>query len=89
VIETFYILSEAKENFTLVSSLLEWNNRKINRVLFLACDWLGAGRPRGRSSTHGSVKNFLHIVQTGSGAHPACYPMATGGSFPRGKAAGE
>jgi hypothetical protein len=23
-----------------------------------------------------------HRVQTGSGAHPACYPMGTGGSFP-------
>jgi len=27
-------------------------------------------------------------VQTGSGAHPASYPMGTRGSFPRGKAAG-
>jgi hypothetical protein len=25
-------------------------------------------------------------VQTGSGAHPASYPMGTGGSFPGGKA---
>jgi hypothetical protein len=30
----------------------------------------------------------LHIVQTGSGAHPASYPVDTGGSFPGGKAAG-
>jgi hypothetical protein len=29
-----------------------------------------------------------HRVQTGSGAHPASYPMGTRGSFPRGKAAG-
>jgi hypothetical protein len=30
-----------------------------------------------------AVQNFslLHGVQTGSGAHPASYPMATGGSF--------
>jgi hypothetical protein len=34
---------------------------------------------RGRSSNPGSVKNFLHIVQTGSGAHPASYLMGTGG----------
>jgi hypothetical protein len=34
-------------------------------------DWLQAGRPRGRSSIPGKVKNFLHVVQTGSGAHPA------------------
>jgi hypothetical protein len=26
-------------------------------------------------------------VRTGSGAHPASYPMGTGGSFPRDKAA--
>jgi hypothetical protein len=29
-----------------------------------------------------------HRVQNGSGAHPASYPMGTGGSFPGGKAAG-
>jgi hypothetical protein len=29
-----------------------------------------------------------HRVQNGSGAHPASYPMDTGGSFPMGKAAG-
>jgi hypothetical protein len=34
------------------------------------------------------VKTFLHVVQTGSGAHPTSYPMGTFSSFPRGKAAG-
>jgi hypothetical protein len=29
-----------------------------------------------------------HHVQTGSGAHPASYPIGTRGSFPWGKAAG-
>jgi hypothetical protein len=29
-----------------------------------------------------------HVVQTGSGAHPASYPMGTGSYFPRGKAVG-
>jgi hypothetical protein len=29
-----------------------------------------------------------HRVQTGSGAHPASYPMGTGGSFPGIKAVG-
>jgi len=29
-----------------------------------------------------------HHVQTGSGAHPASYPMSTGGSLPGDKAAG-
>jgi hypothetical protein len=28
-----------------------------------------------------------HRLQTGSGAHPASYPMGTGGSFPGSKAA--
>jgi hypothetical protein len=36
----------------------------------------------------GSGFSLLHIVQTGSGAHAASYPMGTGGSFPGGKAAG-
>jgi hypothetical protein len=31
--------------------------------------------------------SLLHSVQTGSGAHPASYPMGTGGYFPEGKAA--
>jgi hypothetical protein len=29
-----------------------------------------------------------HLLQNGSGAHPASYPMGTRGSFPGGKAAG-
>jgi hypothetical protein len=32
--------------------------------------------------------SLLHSVQTGFGVHPTSYPMGTGGSFPRGKAAG-
>jgi hypothetical protein len=28
-----------------------------------------------------------HLIQSGSGAHPASYPMGTRGSFPGGKAA--
>jgi hypothetical protein len=35
-------------------------------------------RPRGRSSSPGRVKNFLQVVQTGSGAHPTSYPMVPG-----------
>jgi hypothetical protein len=38
----------------------------------------------GRSSSPGRVKNFLQVVETGSGAHPASYPMDVGGSFPGG-----
>jgi hypothetical protein len=32
----------------------------------------------------GSRFSLLHVVQTGSGAHPASYPRGTGGLFPRG-----
>jgi hypothetical protein len=32
--------------------------------------------------------SFHHHVQTGSGAHPASYPIGTRGSFPGAKAAG-
>jgi hypothetical protein len=32
--------------------------------------------------------SLLYGVQTGSGAHPASYPMGSGGSYPGGKAAG-
>jgi hypothetical protein len=32
--------------------------------------------------------SLLHVVHTGSGAHPASYPMGTGDSFLGGKAAG-
>jgi hypothetical protein len=37
-----------------------------------------------RSSSLGSDKNFLHVVQTGSGVHAVSYPMGTGDSFPGG-----
>jgi hypothetical protein len=40
--------------------------------------WLWAGQRRGRSSSPGRVKNFLHVVQTGSGAHSDSFPMGTG-----------
>jgi hypothetical protein len=33
--------------------------------------------------------SILHVVQTGSGAHPAFYPIGTGGSFFEDKATGE
>jgi hypothetical protein len=39
-------------------------------------------------SRQGLVIFFFHYrVQTGSGAHPASYPMGTRGTFPGGKAA--
>jgi hypothetical protein len=39
---------------------------------------------KGRKVIFCSIRNFSlhHRVQTGSGAHPASYPMGTRGSFP-------
>jgi hypothetical protein len=54
-------------------------------------DWLRAGPPRGRSSSSCRVFGLL-IVQTGSGAHTASYPMHTGwggGGFLHGRKAAE
>jgi len=34
------------------------------------------------------IFSLCHRAQTGSGAHPASYPMGAGDCFPRGKAAG-
>jgi hypothetical protein len=34
------------------------------------------------------LRHSIQTDQTGSGAHPASYPMGTGGSFPGGKATG-
>jgi hypothetical protein len=39
-------------------------------------------------SRWGQELSRLHVVQTGSGAHPTSYPIGTGFSFPGGKAAG-
>jgi hypothetical protein len=39
-----------------------------------------------RSPTRAEDFSFGPCVQTGSGAHPASYPMGTGGPFPGGKA---
>jgi hypothetical protein len=42
-------------------------------------DWgIGVRVPVGQEFSH------FHIVQTGTRAHPASYPMGTGGLFPRG-----
>jgi hypothetical protein len=43
--------------------------------------------PRGWNSYPDRGK-ILYAVQTGCGAHPASYPIGTGGLYPGGKAAG-
>jgi hypothetical protein len=55
--------------------------------LSLYSDGLRAGEPV-FDSRQGPDFSLLHIVQTGSGAHAASYPVGTRVSFPRGKPAG-
>jgi hypothetical protein len=43
---------------------------------------------RDKSSSPGNVKNFLHVAQTGSGAHLAFYPMGIGSFSPEMKRPG-
>jgi len=43
---------------------------------------------RGSVPSRGRVFFLRYRVQAGSGAHPAYYPMGTGGLFPRDKAVG-
>jgi hypothetical protein len=47
-------------------------------------DWLWAGQLRGQSLSPDRVKNFLPVVQTGCGAHPASYIMVLEALFPQG-----
>jgi hypothetical protein len=44
--------------------------------------WVGVRVPVGLKFVH------LSILESGSGVHPASYPMDTGGSLPGGKAVG-
>jgi hypothetical protein len=56
------------------------NNYQWQERTWIIMPWVPA--ESGNFSLH-------HSVHTGSGAHPASYPVSTRGSFPGGKAAGE
>jgi hypothetical protein len=76
-----------KYSFSLeVAPILNYSPR--DRRKSWCNDWLRTGRPRGRSLSPSRVKNFLYVVLTGSGVYPTSYPMGTGSSFSRDKAAG-
>jgi hypothetical protein len=55
-------------------------------ISFIIRTGLWAERPWDRGFIPRKSESFavLHSFQTGSGAHPASYPMGTGGSFPSG-----
>jgi hypothetical protein len=77
---------EAGRQFESMQSVAETLAREKKRDLRISLllrgrysDWLPAGRPRGRISSPGKGKMFFRVVQTGSGTHPASYPVGTGG----------
>jgi hypothetical protein len=60
--------------------------------LTLQCPWLLDGLRAGQpalDSRQGQYVSHLRKVHTGSGAHPASYPMSTGGSCSGGKNLGK
>jgi hypothetical protein len=59
----------------------------LHLVLFISSVGINFAKGSEFESRWGQEFSFLHVVQTGSGAHPVSYPMGTGGSFPRVKAA--
>ena len=53
--------------------------------LFMTLLQVGPWNP-GSISGRGTNLSFLHRAQTGSGTHPASYPMGNAGSFAGGEA---
>jgi hypothetical protein len=76
---------------TKISQLL-YRPKSLDGSVSIATDYglddqmMGVRIPGGGGGKAGNFSR--HRVQTGSGAHPASYPMGTAGSFPAGKAAG-
>jgi hypothetical protein len=50
-----------------------------------AMGWMTEG-PKFESQ-YGQVFSLLHVIQTGSGAHPTSYPTGTNGTFSKVKVA--
>jgi hypothetical protein len=72
-----------KTPFQLMNKLLQTTPSYQGAGLAPSVWRLATGRTA-ESSNPGRVKNFLHVVQIGSGAHPVSYPMGTGDFFPLG-----
>jgi hypothetical protein len=59
--------------------LMSWIGAMVAQLVWqLATGWV----TEGWSLSPCRVKNFLHVIQTGSGAHLASYSVGTGSSFP-------
>jgi hypothetical protein len=65
---------------------LDFFYTKLDAVQRLATGWT---TERSEFESRQSQEfSLLHVVWTGSGAHPASYPLSTGSSFPGGRADG-
>jgi hypothetical protein len=64
----------------LLYSKITHKNFSVDRSVNIAMSWTAGVRFPARARNI----SLFHSVQTGFGAHPAFYPVVTGGSFPRG-----
>jgi hypothetical protein len=84
---TFFNILQQDILVSLIYWLLILVRSRDSSVGIVTGYWLD-GRGVGVQVPEGREFSLLHVVQTGSGNHPASYPMGTRGSFTRGKAAG-
>jgi hypothetical protein len=79
-----WYLVKRRDNFTRGNISVQSRDSSVGIMLCYRMDdrgsWVRFPAGNGNFSLH-------HRVQNGSGAHPASYPMGTGGSFPKGKVA--
>jgi hypothetical protein len=78
--------SGTRQDFDEVLSYLKSHDSSNGIALGYGLDDRGSGI---RFPAGGGNFSLHHLVQNGSGTHPAAYPMGTRGSFPGGKAARE
>jgi hypothetical protein len=69
------------QNF-LINSELKWKQESLYSSVGIATGYGLDDRGVGVLVPIGQQFSLLHVVQTGSGAHPASYPMGTGNSSP-------
>lgn len=88
--EVLNTLEKINTKLIMISTWTEYIT--VNFVM----NWLFKGAIIAKGSEAGQrgrlqswVKSVLHVIHTGSGAHPGFYPMFNGGTFPGGRTAGE
>jgi hypothetical protein len=90
-------ISAVQSGVSRISTSLPKNERQLRKKISF---YMSRGSSSSKVSDYGLDDRAIEVrsptgeedfssspcVQTGSGAHPASYPMGTGGSFPGGKA---